>query len=91
MKKNKIIAIISVVLLVLTFVLASCGGSNPKSLAKEAYELRMQRIAAYEEEDNDKLEALNEQDADHMTKFTNLSEADQAIYLEEYHRLLNNQ
>ena len=39
MKGKRIFLMVSAILLVLSIVLASCGGSDPKSLAKQVYDV----------------------------------------------------
>jgi len=65
-------------------MLVSCGGgSSPKSLAKQAFELMVQ----YNDADEAKQETLNKKVADLETKIKQLSEADRKLYDEEMKRL----
>ncbi|GHT71492.1 hypothetical protein FACS1894110_24650 [Spirochaetia bacterium] len=87
MKRNKMMKGLLAAVLAASLVIgmAGCGGNNPKALAKEAYELSQQMIAA--SKDPDKLAPLWEKAKAIEEKEKKLSEAEKEIYLEEVKRL----
>ena len=84
MRNRKIAAIVAMVLLAM-FVLASCGGSNPKALAKETIELTGQALGAMF--DPEKSADLEKKMKKLEAKVENLSEKDKKIYEEELTKL----
>ncbi|GHV11737.1 hypothetical protein FACS189491_03510 [Spirochaetia bacterium] len=69
-------------------ILASCGGSDPKALAKQTYDIGQQALGALF--DPAKAAKLTKKAADIEKKVAKLSEKDQAIYNEELARLAGN-
>lgn len=83
--KNRKIAVIFTIVLLTMFVLASCGGSNPKALAKETIELTGQALEAmFDPEKSAELEKKMEK---LEAKIEKLSEEDKKIYEEELLKL----
>ena len=84
MKGKRIFLMISAILLILSIVLASCGG-GAKSLAKQSYDLQKRIEAAGIESLTDV--SLMMESANLMEKVEKLSPEDQKIYYEELQRL----
>jgi hypothetical protein len=82
MNKNKIFLL---GVLALGLVLAGCGGSNPKSLAKQTYDIGLQAVGAMF--DPAKAAELEKKVEDIEKKVAKLSGKDRAIYDEELARL----
>ncbi|GMO54322.1 MAG: hypothetical protein Ta2G_13260 [Termitinemataceae bacterium] len=85
MKYNSVFSCI----LVLSFAafLLSCEATDPKSLAQQSYDITVQ--AAISLSDSSKIEKLNKKSAKLEKKIAALSEADKAVYNEEFQRLLS--
>ncbi|GHU06418.1 hypothetical protein FACS1894147_13150 [Spirochaetia bacterium] len=92
MKKNRMMKglLAAIVAASLVIGMAGCGGgNNPKSLAKEAYEMQQKIIAVSSEPD--KVAALMEDWTKKIeAKEKKLSEEEKEIYLEEFKRLSGN-
>ncbi|GHU97274.1 hypothetical protein FACS189483_02760 [Spirochaetia bacterium] len=91
MKRNKMMKglLVAVFAASLVIGMASCGGGNdPKSLAKQAYEMQQQMIAA--SNDPAKLAPLMEKAKTIEAKEKKLSDAEKEIYLQEFARLSGN-
>ena len=89
MKGKRIFLMVSAILLILTIVLASCGGGGPKSLAKQFYDLTQRIEAAGGLFNIDEDSALGKEFINLTEKIEKLSEADQDIFEEELERLMD--
>ena len=88
MKGKRIFFAISAILLVLSIVLVSCGGSDPKSLAKQVYDLTQKVQAASEQQDWDAIVKLGTEEEGLKAKVDKLSDADRAVFEEELSKLM---
>jgi hypothetical protein len=78
--KSRIIIMV-VMLLVASFLVMSCGGSGPRDLARQHYNLVTQNPNVNSEKYRKKLDTLT-------TKILNLSKKDKEVYNEEYQALI---
>jgi hypothetical protein len=85
MKRRKFVLGVSALLLTFVLVLAGCGGGNPKSLAKQSYDLAQQALGAMF--DPSKAAELEKKAVEIEAKVAKLSENDRAIYDAELARL----
>ena len=89
MKKGmKIFGIIALIAIV-GLLLVACGGGNPKSLAKEVFDLGNQLTQAIQDGDNEKIPSINEKMQALVQKVNKLSTADKMKYAEELMKLQN--
>jgi hypothetical protein len=98
MKKNKLytFGVLAVITLILAMPLVACngggggkGGNDPKSLAKQAYELLMEQKKLIEDDTTDsaKLEALMKKSEELDAKVNALSPENRKIFDEEANHL----
>ena len=89
MNKKSVFSAMLVSLLALSLIvgLTSCGGSNPKALAKENYKLTMQVLEATTKLDFAKMNKLEQKVIEIEAKVEKLSGIDQGVYAMELARL----
>jgi hypothetical protein len=86
MKRNRFFVAAMAAVLSFGLIVTSCGGGNPKALAKQSYEISQQALAALFSPT--KAAQLEKKAADIEKKVAKLSEADKAVYNEELARLM---
>jgi hypothetical protein len=85
-KMNRVLCLVTLaVALAFGLVVTGCGGNDPKSLAKQTYELQQQALKAGN--DVAKAASLGLKASNIALKAQKLSDADQAVYTKELVRL----
>ncbi|MDR2784449.1 MAG: hypothetical protein LBB83_00890 [Treponema sp.] len=85
MKKNRFFILGMTALLAFGLVFVSCGGGNPKALAKQSYEISQEALGAIF--NPQKAAELEKKAAAVEKKVAKLSESDKAVYVGELARL----
>jgi hypothetical protein len=85
----KVLRSVVVVVIMASLMFAGCGkGSDPKSLAKQMFEIYQKTTAAMQKGDQKQVDKLTAEDAKLKEKVAKLSPADMQIANDEYVRLL---